>query len=443
MGVHRASTKKDFIAEYLRLKKVLKKKPEDSVVQAEFLKHSKLAYSRLQFLFGKSSIWIKEGEAAYLKSLPKTERAVLNEKLRKYDPDATKEDCITDLRKVQEAFPLKYVSRTFYRNEGIYSESVWNKFFGTFLEFRRQAGLELNRHQHAAERGIAKHAAHDHYSEFYTTQVLPYYNKYEKNITYDGIKTMMIMSDLHDEECDEFFLEVFVDTCRRKQPDIIVLNGDIFDLYEFSRFSIDPRNVKIKQRFEFVWTRVFKALRDACPDAQIDFIMGNHEFRLIRLIADASPYLKVWLSDVMGITFSKAFGLDEFKINWVSKADFSAFTKKDVEDELKKNHKIYFNCYAVSHHPDANLMKAFSGTNGHHHRAAYTSTTNALLGATSWVQTPAGHVKDAEYLEGFPVWDLGFLEVSINVSKKQVVQKIHQVHDEWSLIDGVLYEKQK
>jgi hypothetical protein len=434
--------RKQLLSEYVRLKKHLKK-TTDHVTQIEFFKHGKITQHQCLKVYKNHAEFVADGEKAFIKSLPVSERAILNEQAKKYDPNATSEDCINNLRKLQEANPTKYVTRTFYRNHGRYAESVWSKFFGTFLEFRRQAGIELSRHQHALERGIAKHAAFDHYNQFYKTQVLPYREKYIKHMKPDGYKTMMVASDIHDEECDEFALEVFIDTCRLKQPDIIVLNGDIFDMLEFGRYNIDPRSANVLRRFEFVWERILGALRKVCPNAQIDLIIGNHEHRLLRLIADASPFLKVWLSDVVGMTVNKAFGVDKYQVNIISKADFKVFSKKDLENEMRKNHKIYFDCYAVSHHPDSNLMKVFAGTNGHHHKAFYTSTTNARGGATSWVQTPSLHVKDAEYLEGYPIWDLGFLEVIINVDKKQVVQKIHQVHDHWAVVDGVVYERQK
>lgn len=434
--------KKDLIAAYVKTRKKLNKL-SGSLSRQEFENNTSFKRNQIDKAFGNFGKFAEKADEQFVKALPLSKRALISEKSKKFDPSATKEDCISDLRRLQEADEFSYITRTHYKNEGKYSEATWNRYFGTFLEFRRQAGLELTRHQHAVEKGIAKHAAYEHYNQYFQTQILPYYNKYEKNIKKEGIKTMLICSDLHDEECDEFALEIFIDTCRRKQPDIIVLNGDIFDLYELSKYDKDIRNMKLIERFEFVHKRVFKALRDACPNAQIDFIMGNHEFRLIKLLADASPSLRVLLHELVGLTFAKVFGLDEYQINWVSKIDFRAYNKKDLKDETKKNFKIYFDCYAVTHEPDKNLMKVFSGTNGHHHKAMYTSTTNAKMGATSWVQTPSLHVKDAEYLGGFPVWDVGFLEVTINVVKKQVVQKIHQVHDEWSIIDGVVYEKKE
>lgn len=367
-------------------------------------------------------------------------KKVLSERTDKLS-EGTKEECISDLRSVQEHCEEKFISRSFYRSHGAYADSTWSRYFGTFREFRRQAGLELSRQQHQLETHIARHASVDHYRKYYEDEILPCYRKYEKEHLPTKVKRLMIASDIHDEEADDFTLSVFIAECERKQPDIIVLNGDIFDLLEFGQYKIDPRHVRIKERFDFVHERVFGPLRDACPDAQIDFIMGNHEFRLISHLANATPNVRILLSDVMGISFSQVFGLDKYEINWVSKFDLSAFSKSDARNEVKKGYQIYFDCFAVTHEPDSRLMKSMSGTNGHHHRASLVSEANAIFGSITWTQTPAIHVTDAEYLKNLSGWNKGFLEVVIDTEKKQVIQKIHQCHDTWSEVDGVYYHR--
>jgi hypothetical protein len=165
---------------------------------------------------------------------------------------------------------------------------------------------------------------------------------------------------------------------------------------------------------------------------------------LIKLLADATPNLRILLSDIMELSFADIFKCDEYQINWVSKANLSAFSKKDIDNELKQNFRVYYNCYVVSHEPDKNLM-VMSGTNGHHHRLeigsnAFIDNRSGLPKQVTWVQTPAAHVKDAEYLTNLSKWNTGFLEVTINIEKKQVLQKVHQTHD-WTVIDGVYYER--
>lgn len=65
--------------------------------------------------------------------------------ITEYDPTATPAVMIEDLQRVQRENPEKFISRNFYRLHGVYSQRTWEVCFGTFLEFRRQAGLELSR----------------------------------------------------------------------------------------------------------------------------------------------------------------------------------------------------------------------------------------------------------------------------------------------------------
>lgn len=414
-----------------------------SVTREEFINHSGISKKTIDKAYGSYTRFAITGEDYFRASLPSSQRALVSEQFKKFDDDATIDDCIEDLRKLKRENPLLAISRNFYREHGAYSDSTWNRYFGTFLEFRRQAGLELTRQQHELEKHIAKHASVDHYSEYYEREVAPFYQKYEHEHLPSKLKRLMGISDIHDIECAEFTLEVFIAECKRKQPDIIFLNGDIYDLYEFSKYTQDPRNVKIKERFEFVRNRIFKPLREVCPNAQIDFFMGNHEFRLVKHLADATPNLRILLSDVMNISFATVFGLDEFQINWVSKFDLSAFNKNDINNILKQNYKIYFDAYAVTHEPDETLMKSYSGTNGHHHSVRQESGYNIHVGCTTWIQTAAAHERDAEYLTRVSKWNKGFIEVVIHIEKRQVVQRSHQTHDDWTEIDGVYYERKE
>jgi hypothetical protein len=414
-----------------------------SVTRQEFIKEACMSVKAIVRLYGSYTNFVQEAEALYYDKLPQSAKAVISERDKKFDESATSEDCIEDLRSLQMKNPNGFITRNFYRVNGKYSDSTWGRYFGNFLEFRRQAKLELSRQQHALEKHIAKHASVDHYRDFFKQHVLPYHNKYQKKDKPNKIKTIIIGSDIHDEECDEFTLSVFIDTCKKKQPDIIVLNGDIFDCYEASGYSKDLRKMKLKERFSFVHERIFAPLRKACPDAQIDFIIGNHEIRILKMIADQTMALRVLLSDIVGLTFAQIFGVDKYQINMITKLDLGAFTKEDFKNEMKQNFRVYYGCYAVTHEPDERIRRSMSGTNGHHHAASFESNANLQLGSITWVQTPAMHYRDAEYLRTLSGWNMGFLEVVINTETKQVIQKIHQTHEDWTVIDGVFYERSK
>jgi predicted phosphodiesterase len=373
-----------------------------------------------------------------IKKKTSRELELLSESKKKFDENATPDDCINDLRAVQKKEPNRYITRQFYRIHGKYSDSTWSQHFGTFKEYRRQSELELTRQQHQLEQQIAKHAAHDHYREYYTTELLPYHDKFKK-ISDAIIKSMLIVSDIHDIECDRFALHVFIEECRRQQPDHIIFNGDIFDLYEFSMYTKDPRQYRIKERFDFVKNHIFKPIREACPRTQIDFVMGNHEYRLIRLLADKTPNVRILLSDVLGLSLSQIFGLDEFQINFVSKVDLAAYTKGNITSELRQNYKIYYDCFAVTHIQDFGF--GMSGTNGHHHKLQISSDRNILRGPITWVQTPGLHALDAEYYDGLNKWNLGFNQVWINTVLKEVIQQPVLIHPSWAIVNGVIYKR--
>ena len=365
-----------------------------------------------------------------------SEYAVMSERNKKFNPDANADDCIEDLRELQKANPYKSITRNFYRVNGSFSDATWNQFFGTFLEFRRQAGLELSRNQHSLERKIAKHASLDVYRKFYKEEVLPYHEKFDHHDS-TRFKTLLVGSDFHDEHVDPFCLGVFHDVAARTQPDIIVLNGDIFDMYEFGSYAQDPRQFRVLERFQFVKTHFFGQLRRACPDAQIDLIIGNHEWRILKLLADKTPAMKVLLSDVMGIRLADVFGLDEFEINLVAKLDLAAFTEPDIAGEIKENYKVYDKTFVASHFKDTSI--GLSGTSGHTHRPEQVTFTNEPMGKCSWTQTGSMCQTQAEYIEGRDKWTNSFALFHLDTHKKNVAPEHFIIPRDHVVIHGKRY----
>ena len=94
------------------------------------------------------------------------------------------------------------------------------------------------------------------------------------------------------------------------QPTDICLNGDIFDLAEFSVYYVDPREFDAPGKVKFVWDHIFRPLREACPSANIDLIEGNHELRLLKSLQDNNPGLPILLDELHGITTRELLGLD-------------------------------------------------------------------------------------------------------------------------------------
>jgi len=334
-------------------------------------------------------------------------RAMMAEESKKFNEGATEDDCIDDLRAVQKMHPFKFIDRNYYRHEGKYSDATWNRFFGTFQEFRRQAGLELSRHQHQHEKNIAKHASLDHYPEWYAEQVDPVtwlYPRAERH----RVNTVAVISDNHDLKQDPFVWRVWLETVRAMQPDVICFNGDQNDCYEFNRYGIDPRQADAVKALTAT-REMFRQTREACPDSEIIWNLGNHEWRIMKHMADASPYLRTVLADFVGLNWADIFGVRDLGININCKWNLKAFTKPDVADQVQNNYVVLWETFALKHIYEPNF--SISGTSGHTHRPETRTYANLSRGRRTplnWTVTGSGCRGNAEYAEGLDRTSQGF-----------------------------------
>lgn len=346
----------------------------------------------------------------------------------------TREECVENLRALAIANPEIAISRNYYRVHGRYAESVWNSYFGTFEEFKRQAELKLTRQQHALERHIAKHASADHYRKLGAERE-SYAESYIRENS-GRFKTRIFCSDLHDEEMDPFYARVLLDTIARIQPDSFTIVGDGLDLPEFGKYSVDPREWGPTRRIK-AFHAFLGNVREVF-DGQLDMIEGNHEFRLLRHLGDETPALKVVLSELHGMTIRDLLGLDRFEVNYIAKADLAAWREKDITAELGRNYKVYDECFLAHHFPEGRAFN-MPGVNGHHHKHIVWPHYNPMFGAYEWHQLGCGHRRDASYCAG-EKWHMGFMIAHIDTKTKQVVSEYIQITD-FACVGGKFYHR--
>lgn len=316
----------------------------------------------------------------------------LSEHERKFK-EWTKAQCIAHLKDLAKAHPDMFISRNWFRANSEISDATWNRHFGTFQEFKRSAGVDLSRWAHRMEKNIARHAGHDDIHAF-NHQKLAYQGLWERPDNGRRFKSLIALSDIHDKQCDPFYRRIAIDTIERLQPEIVVINGDLFDLPEFSKYTQDPREWDVTGRIRFALDFI-RDIREAAPDCQIDLIEGNHEFRLFRHLAEATPALKSVLADLHGFDIPKLLGINEFEVNFVGVADLKAWTERDIKKELSRNWKTYWDSVMACHFPDAKKFH-MPGFGGHHHKHIVWPFRSPHYGACEFHQMGAGHYRSAE-----------------------------------------------
>ena len=344
-----------------------------------------------------------------------------------------KQEILLDLQKVAELNENGNLTRLSYRDHGRFSSYEIEAEFGNFTEAKREAGLMHTRLQTQLLGQAAKHASFDEIRKLNIDRQ-DFGDKYLKP-SGKRFQSLVVASDLHDQDLDPFVRRVLIDTVRRLEPDIIVLGGDVFDLPEFGKYTVDPRTWDVVGRIKAVH-EFLDELREAAPDAQIDMIEGNHEYRLLRHLGEASPAIKAVLSDIHGMTVSSLLGLDKFEVHYVARGDLAAWTKGDVRKELKKNYAVYFDTFLVDHFPDG-IRRGLSGVNGHHHRYASQTFFSQLRGPSRWDQLGCCHRREAAYCDGHH-WNMGFEVVHIDTQEHLVAMNYIPVSD-FAEVGGKFY----
>lgn len=96
-------------------------------------------------------------------------------------------------------------------------------------------------------------------------------------------KRMLVLSDIHFPYHDKTALMVALRTGKQQDVDAILLNGDILDFYQLSKFTKDYRKPSVKAELD-IFRFFIDQLKQRFPEATIYYKLGNHEVRLDRWI---------------------------------------------------------------------------------------------------------------------------------------------------------------
>ena len=118
---------------------------------------------------------------------------------------------------------------------------------------------------------------------------------------------VIIGSDIHIPFQDNKAVEAFKSYCKEIQPSAIVLNGDVLDFYKLSRFVKGEGRNPYEEISEC--QELLKGLKEACPNSDIYYVIGNHETRLETYVLNNAPHLASLVEDVFTIIKTKDIGV--------------------------------------------------------------------------------------------------------------------------------------
>lgn len=108
---------------------------------------------------------------------------------------------------------------------------------------------------------------------------------YEPFYVPTGYKNWLVMSDIHLPYHNVPALEECLNYGINKNIDAILLNGDIMDCYQLSKFNPDPQKRKMFEELESV-KQILDVLTSIAP---VYYKLGNHEERLENLLITKAP----------------------------------------------------------------------------------------------------------------------------------------------------------
>lgn len=210
----------------------------------------------------------------------------------------------------------------------------------------------------------------------------------------DGV--IAVASDLHVPFQDDKAVDAFVGYCKEVQPDIIVINGDLVDMYMLSKFAKGEGRNPMSEIEEA--RDILCKIREACPSSHIYYVIGNHEQRLEKTILNKAPELASLIEDIFSI----------FKLDNIEVIGCGSLTLND--NLVFKHGTLLGNKSGLSAIKE--MENAYmSGATGHTHRLAKYIARKAGR-KFIWLETGCLCSMEPEYMLN-PNWQQGFAMIQI------------------------------
>lgn len=350
----------------------------------------------------------------------------------------TKEECTDAYKTLASEYPDKSITRDFFRKNGSITEGAWLLHFGTFAEFKRASGDASSRSEMSFLNKVAEVNNTDELRKL-NVEKFSWSDQYLKPSN-KRIQTFLVACDVHDTMCDPFYRRMLLEAAKAYHPDQVVFNGDLFDLIEFSKYRYRPSEYAPLQKM--MWVKNLNTdLRNIVPDAEFHLVEGNHEYRLVKFLTEKAPMIMDILN-FRGIGVKEVLGLDEFGINYHSRADFAAFSDGDINNQLKRNYYRFMDVVLFHHYPVGRSF-GMPGICGHHHKYKAWEEFNMTYGPYNFFQSGGGVRRSVDYMDTMgEKWQNGFFVVHVDTQdRKNTIFTYIDCTNEFSVICGAMFQR--
>lgn len=215
-------------------------------------------------------------------------------------------------------------------------------------------------------------------------------------------KKTLVLSDIHIPYHDKEALMIALRKGKEEGIDAILLNGDIIDFYQLSKFAKDHRKPSIRVELD-IFRFFIDQLKQRFPEAEIYYKLGNHEVRLERWIQNNAQMFD-GLLDIDSLV--------QFRDHDVN------YLKDNIGVKIGKLHIIHGHEVRASMGV-VNIARTYqlkTGVNllfGHwHQQQEYITRSMDGVNSGAWVQGCLCKL-DAEYTYGINQWVHGFSIVEL------------------------------
>jgi hypothetical protein len=284
-------------------------------------------------------------------------------------------------------------SRRRYREHGNYSEELVTFIIGDWAEFKRQAKIEPSLGVRTVRRNISKTTRAQDVMRYADENVKPWDGAYNSLDLDQESVLLLVGSDFHIGLLDPFARRVWMDVAKRHQPDGVRYNGDLPDFPSLSTHRQLPGHFALNLQQEINGCIDFvRDTREAAPNADHKWILGNHDIRLVYALADSGDIF----TSLDCLKFHELFKLDELELGLVARPSFLNPSARHKKRDIAQNWETIADLFTIVHGflatkdaPEKHLRRFMRyGTNGHLHDPQMRSGGSDATGTHQWWQTP-------------------------------------------------------